>query len=784
MVSRASSIELYLSNRLENLVEALIENVERDRLPPMQPDVILVQSLGMARWLDLQRARRCGIQLNSQFVFPRFLIDRLLNAVLPDHKTPDWSVFSRDPLKWHIFDNLPALGKLSGAEAIQGYLEESETASPQLRRYLLAEKMAYLFDQRLVYRPDLLEQWESSPNPETWQAACWKHLRQTIGDELPFSSALGEFRERVAQLESRPRGWPAFLHVFGISSIPPVYLDILRMASPWMPCRFYITQPSPQYWGDFIEKKRLLRRQATSDSNRESPLLGNLGRMGRDLMNLLLDSEVYASDATEQFSPPEGSNLLNQLQRDLYDLAPPPPKKREMATEGLQVRVCHSPKREIEVLKNQVRAWFEEDESLTPDQIVVMAPDIEVYADAIISCFVDQPAGESTIPHVLSNFLTLRDNPVAESFFLLLRLAQGRLTVKEVYGLLTHPVIASRYGFTKQDWPVLYDWLQTTAIRWGLDERHRRDATGVSFDGFSWRQGVDKLVAGYCFHPSADKVDDFEDPFPHLEGGQVDLLNRFLEFWEFLEERFYRFRKEMPPQEWVRQLRETAHPLFGESQEWDDSFGRLRAAIAEFERETTIIGSEQPIGLEIVIRVLEKKMQVGGRSGRFFTGGVTFCSMKPLRNIPARKIVLIGLDQTSFPRRDLTHAFSAFSDHRRLGDRSLKEDDRYLFLESLLSAREELYLSYCGINAKDLSTIPPSTILEEWFDHLDDYYAFPGDKDAREALLIREHLQPFNPHYFTGSDPPYDRKNHEAAEALIADVRGKPFLCAIPIARN
>ncbi|MBC9890270.1 MAG: exodeoxyribonuclease V subunit gamma, partial [Opitutae bacterium] len=166
MGKKNSSIKLFLSNRLENLAEALIENIERDRLSPMQPEVILVQSRGMARWLNLQRARRCGIQLNSQYVFPRVLIDRLIDGVLPDYKTAEKSAFNRDSLKWFIFENLPSMGKLEGAEPIRHYLEKSETSSSLLRRYLLAEKMAYLFDQHQVYRPDLLGQWESSPTPE------------------------------------------------------------------------------------------------------------------------------------------------------------------------------------------------------------------------------------------------------------------------------------------------------------------------------------------------------------------------------------------------------------------------------------------------------------------------------------------------------------------------------------------------------------------------------------------------------------------------------------------
>ncbi len=303
----------------------------------------------------------------------------------------------------------------------------------------------------------------------------------------------------------------------------------------------------------------------------------------------------------------------------------------------------------------------------------------------------------------------------------------------------------------------------------------------MSFEDFSWRRGVDKLVAGYCFHPSAGGNDDFENPYPHLEGNQADLLNRFLEFWEFLEGRFFSFRRELPPANWVGLLRETADLLFQDRQDWAAAFAKLRTIIADFDRETSIHRSTQPVGLDIVIRGLEQKLRIDPRSGGYFSGGITFCSMKPMRNIPVRKIALIGMDERSFPRRDFRHEFNTFSDHRRLGDRSLREDDRYLFLESILSAREELYLSYCGIDAKDLTSVPPSTIVEELLDHLDEYYTFPGKKDSRAALLVYEHLQPFNPHYFTGSDPPYDGENLKAAKALIAEARDSRVFVQSPL---
>jgi exodeoxyribonuclease V gamma subunit len=50
------------------------------------------------------------------------------------------------------------------------------------------------------------------------------------------------------------------------------------------------------------------------------------------------------------------------------------------------------------------------------------------------------------------------------------------------------------------------------------------------------------------------------------------------------------------------------------------------------------------------------------------------------------------------------------SDYRP-GDRSRREDDRYLLLEALLSARDQLYISWVGRSIRDNSERPASVLI-------------------------------------------------------------------------
>jgi exodeoxyribonuclease V gamma subunit len=86
----------------------------------------------------------------------------------------------------------------------------------------------------------------------------------------------------------------------------------------------------------------------------------------------------------------------------------------------------------------------------------------------------------------------------------------------------------------------------------------------------------------------------------------------------------------------------------------------------------------------------------------------------------------------------------------RPGDRSRREDDRYLFLEAMLSAREQLYISWVGRSIRDDSPRPPSVLVGQLQDHLNGLWQLPGQPDVAvtDALTTCHPLQPFSRDYF------------------------------------
>ncbi|WP_230370218.1 exodeoxyribonuclease V subunit gamma [Paludibacterium denitrificans] len=184
---------------------------------------------------------------------------------------------------------------------------------------------------------------------------------------------------------------------------------------------------------------------------------------------------------------------------------------------------------------------------------------------------------------------------------------------------------------------------------------------------------------------------------------------------------------------------------------------------------------EQPVALPVVRDWLSRRLTLASPSG-FLSGGVTFCAMVPMRSIPFRLLCLIGMNDGAYPRDERPVSFDLVARHPRRGDRSRRFDDRYLFLEAILSARQTLYLSYVGQSARSNEPLPPSPLLSEL---LDTFAAMSGG-DVSARLVVRHPLQPFAPACYDGRAPQLASFEPTFAAAL-AQPPASPAPFAVPL---
>ncbi len=791
-------LNLFVSNRMENLAEKLAAVLKNPPASPFTPEILVVQSRGMERWVSMQLAAASGICANVRFPFPRAIIQELIQAVLPARETQ--RVFDPELAAWRIHDLLPACSSNPGFEPLSSYLARDDQG---LKRYQLSRKIAQLFDQYLVFRPEMILNWEQGTikgEEERWQADLWRFLAAD-GRTIHPAALRRAFHEALAQEGAAFPDLPERLSLFGISYLPPFYLEIFQAVSPFLEVNLFLLNPSREFWFDIRSSREIARHQKrVADRQSEgrgegqsegqgdrgpdddglhleegNSLLASLGTLGREFWSCLSD---FPAREEELYAEPGEDSLLAAIQSDILNL-------RERVGEGIpldcsvQISACHSPMREVEVLFDSLLALLEEDPTLQPHDILVMAPDIEAYAPFIAAVFettdpVAPPAeAPPKIPYHIADRAGIGGSPVLEGFLALLKLPLGRFTAGEVLSLLEVDAIRNRFALTEEDIDRISGWVADCSIRWGIDgqSRLREGLPGIAAN--SWRWGLDRLLLGFALPAREDELFCGILPFEIGEGSEPSLLGTLATFTERLFATVESLADPRTPAEWGQVLAEIYDGFFQGGEDDEAGFGILRRLPSELRALQEKTGFAGKIHLAVLRSWLEERIcEPKGDSG-FLSRGITFCSLLPMRSIPFRVICLLGMNNGDYPRRPLIPGFDLMARHHRPGDRSRRNDDRYLFLEALLSARETLYLSYVGQSMEDNSRIPPSVVVSELLDTIR-RGAAPEQPDS-EAFLVSFHpLQAFSPANFKGQSSRPFSFSHENCRAALALQNRQP----------
>ena len=862
-----SGLRLIESNRLEVLSQALAASLSEPLSSPLTPEVIVVQSRGMQRWLSMELARISGICANVSWPFPNAFVLDMFSRILPGFTQP--ALFEKDALGLRIMDCLAGLLSQDGFSRIRDYLQGN---SAGMKLYQFSAMMANIFDQYVIFRPELVLGWEegarvSNGYPENWQAVLWKEIIKGVD---------ANHRARLKQLFSRGlsqadrANLPERVSIFGISYLPAFHLDVLKGLSTLIDVSLYCLNPCREYWADIMPERRITRiagKVPDTDLHLESrnDLLAGMGRLGRNFLDMVLDLDPEEMDL---FAEGGRSTMLAKVQDDILNLRTTGDEGAEEVEPGdcsIQVHSCHSPMREVEVLLDTLLALFEESEAprsktsgiegsfnspspqsspakgeevkegdaqrrkisdiqgqnnppsprssptrgeegnvspspqsssprgeedkviiegLEPRDVLVMAPDIEAYAPFIRAVF-DMAGDDSRrIPYSISDRSFRRSSQLADALMAVLDLAGQRFEASLVMDLLDKEPVRARFGMDEEAVRKIHAWVTSANIRWGRDGKDKEEIGLPGFEENTWGFGLKRLLLGYAMAGGEEELFDGIAPLTDMDPASAELLGSFVEFVHRLFSGVEGLRQERGLSEWSKVLLKIIDDLFAADEETLQELLQLKSAVRNLDKIARDAAFTGTVSIDVVRHHLAKAFGHAAEGAGFLERGVTFCSMLPMRSIPFKVICLMGMNHESFPRRDYASGLDLMAMHPRKGDRSRREDDLYLFLEALLSARDVLSISYVGQGIQDNAPIPPSVVVSTLLEYLDKSFVTEKGK-ASEGVVVKHCLQAFNPRYFTPGTGlfSYSRDNARAAEALLSpqqEMEGNRSVLAEP----
>lgn len=787
------------SNLSESLAETVVTWLSNNPLNPLEEEIFLVQSNGMAEWLKMELATMGGVYAATRVALPAKFMWQTYRQVLGRDAVPSDSPLDKIPMTWRVMKLLPTLLSDPDFEPIDGFLKADEPD----RQLQLAARLADQFDQYQIYRADWLEAWASGrdvlmlgdgserdlPPDQRWQPKLWRALLGTLSEpeqEVIRPRLHRKVLDRLMQSDTVEAKVARRVVVFCVSQFPLSSLKELAALSRHAQVILAVFNPCRHYWGDIIEGREMLRAIRRRHANRDgidlgaididqmhlkaNALLASWGRQSRDFIRQLDEFDdatqtrlQFASlklDLFDDTAVNQGS-MLQRIQRQIRDLEPTPPSPDTHAIarqdRSIVFHVAHSKVREIEILHDCLLQYLSQPSTdgkkLQPRDIVVMVPDIEQMAPAIRAVFGQyKRTDQRFIPFDISDLGAQADSPLISAVEWLLRIPQQRTRLSELIDLLEVPAIAGRFGISQDALPKLVAWMEGSGIRWGLNQGQRHD---LQLDACGEQNtalfGLQRMLLGYCSGSLAGLTDDNSfngiDPYVEVGGLEAELAGSLAHFLKTLTDWWTIARVVATPDEWVQRGRQLLTSLVSAKEETDkQAISALNAALNVWQRACEQADYVQQVPLSVARASWLEALDRPTLNRRFRAGGVTFCSLMPMRVIPFEVVCLLGMNEGDYPRASVRSDFDLMKlkGVGRPGDRSRREDDRQLLLEAVLSARRTLYVSWTGKSVKDNSDQPPSVLIAQLRDYLQAHWG----NDCVDSRTTFHPLQPFSRKYF------------------------------------
>ena len=715
------AFHLFMSNSLEKLAELFRENLCPPAGDVFTPVHAVVPNNGMAFFLKrtLAGKDRWGIAANVECAFLQDFISEQIRKFLPEDEAKKYadSVTRWSPpvLSWRIdalFSREPEQFAFW-----QSYWHRKGKDDAELRHILSCE-LARVLDRYQLYRQDKLALWRQGGEPGSHQAILFRALCRETPDPDTFHAGF-----LAAPPEGGGRKLPEKIGVFGIGAMSEFHLLCLMQLAKYTDVFLFVPSPCQKYWGD-IKPRREAAKEAVTLEDLEAIALNNvvlsdLGSAGRKFLERLLRNDLLRGEPGEESYVPlcrgEKPTALEQFQTDILNGEARSEKYTlEAGDRSILVNNAPSARRELEALHDRLAELFlsarKEKKELRPEDVIVMFPDINKAAPLIDAVFSNGPFKDC---FAICDRSTAGQSSLIECFEKLLALPRKKCTSLEILDFLDFPCIHRKLGLDNETLPALTRLTARARIRWGLSGAEREKFREVPYEEFSWQDGIDRLLTEFARGAITDEL----FPGNGTEGVDNEVAENFgklAEFVQHLREWKQDLLKERSAADWEETLCKWAEIFFDTAdQELRKEFLELRRAVSKVADSAQKAGFTEKIPLEVFSGRFEAEANAIGGKQEFLRDKITFCSLVPLRAIPAKIIAVLSLNDGDFPDSDRRQDFDLLSVTVK-GDPSRVDDSKYLLLEALMAAKEHLILSYIGRdNGKDTEPAVPLAVCLE-----------------------------------------------------------------------
>ena len=792
-----SEYKLYMSNRLNTFIENYSHILKPGSL--FSDDLyIVVQNKSIGEWLKLEIAQQCGISANLKIVLPENAVRTFIHSFEIGRKmlfSPsgqgDRAVLFMDNLKIIIYKKLEHLlhtenrnidFSTSLYKSLEKYVkglssDESDfEAINSLRLYQLSDSIAGLFYYYGMNCQKLTACWEkgisffplqadeSLKNHEKWQMSLWNELFTQESNYVHLSSILASIVDNDDVFD----GDPCRVVLFGSTFMGDSSLHFFNHLAKYISVDHFILSPSNSR--DAFEMDLLKNWGSLFDGFNQLMISPGFGNIKERKLNFLKNENTTA------LAEIQNRLIGNTKEPDLYKVSHIDDSLKIISTTGKW--------REVEALKNRILKALDEDSNLKLTDIGVLAPNINEYSHYIEAVF---PSNDNmNLPYNIIDLRGDEDSPFISAFLNLLNLAGSRFTRKELFSLFSNRCFAEKNRISSGEYDAWLELCHRVNIKWSVDEDHKRELNLHGDRYNSWESGFDRILEGIALSEDEDPLTAPYELFnesSNLSAGKMIHIIRSLN-----QDINSLTGVKLQLEEWIllwESIMDTyLKPTESNSLDTKDRL-RLKGCFRDILNMINDLNNLEDLDNRLFDFFMFKSLitefinKSGGSRGRYLTQGISCSSLKPLRAVPFKILMVLGLNEESFPAMEEPLSFdlkeSTFVKDIISIDLSRRTSDKYSFLEVFLSAGEKVFLFYTGKNNVDNEDLQPSPLITELQEYLDKSFVRTDGSNYFQSILEREKLQPFDREYFSGSSNiySYNKRDFELANIYYSDIKEK-----------
>lgn len=784
------SINVYWSDRLEALADKMFDECDQiSNRDPFEKKCILVGDMATRNWLQAYflLKKKPGVnRILANFDFkplPEFINDWLAaftHGTDSSSRRPSEHPYAKNILSWRIDAILKVCCDEQDFAFLKSYITGTNGIQSAKRRFALAERLAELFDDYLESRSGMLAQWERGYLPSgknKWQALLYRKLVEKEPNTY-VKDYEAAFDDNADPTRAFSCGFPKYssIHAFDIAFAPWPYMIMLSKIAKVVPVTFWNFNPSREYWLDNPSKKQAMRevarslqealrkgeepREAKPDLVFDSPdskLLGALASGAKAMLAMELDLDE------------NGCEWIGDVDSQDFD---------SIRKSKVELHLCHSPRRELEVIRDGLHRFFDENKDAELSDAIILCADWSKYSPLVESVFTS--GSSASIPISIDGGVN-EETPISHSLEQLFAFRDNRFEVNSVFELLAVPEIRSRFGLSSDDLSVLRDMVRKNNIHWGYDDndvkRIVNEDDNIAYP-FTWRRGLDRFIVDSMLG-SRDKADTLVNipglgdilPCGNVEDERARAVGALNSFVIALNELRGFMLKAHSAEEWRDYLLNTIDSFYRADGEAIYELSALRRAIVATANSAisamAIDGVEsEAISGDVFSKAILSSIKSNRRRVSVSCDSVRFAPLNTGCAVPAKFVWICGVNDGQFPRMEYRPAFDMIGANQTTFDIASRDRDTFALLKAAMGARERLSFSYVGMDIHNNESIPAAVPLLDILDWM--------KSSSIEVKEYKHPLQSFSPQYFIERSilPPSYSSEDSAAAASLSNKDG------------